>query len=193
MNPQPSRRDWHIPLSQDPLTLRAALDQLRAFQAYAAQDHIPLMIQLLETPRFDIPGFHIFPGAVDLRAHDCIHILLGRGLTSKDEAFVIGFTMGSTNRVSTTEEFLFGIAAKFLYPKFYRFDDQDLRIFRDAVKLGYISDCRPLNEVDFEASLDLTLAELRDRVGLEASLLLAYFEIEARRHPEDPACLRLLG
>ena len=35
----------------------------------------------------------------------------------KDEAFVIGFTMGSTNRVSTTEEKLYSFFAKYSLPQ----------------------------------------------------------------------------
>jgi len=33
------------------------------------------------------------------------------------------------------------------YPKHYRFDDDDVAVYKDAVRLGYISDCRPLAEV----------------------------------------------
>jgi hypothetical protein len=143
-----SWKDWHIPYSRDQVTLRQAKESLA--QLGAKQAEIPLMIQLVENPRFDLPGVDLFHGAVDLHTHDCIHILLGRGLLPKDEAFVIGFTMGSTNKVSTLEENLYGFISRHLYPKLFQFHDEDIRIFKDATKLGYISDCRPLNKVDYE-------------------------------------------
>ena len=57
-------------------------------------------MRLLENPKYHLPGVTLFHGAVDLDMHDRIDIALGRGLlTAIDEAFTIGFTMGSTKRV----------------------------------------------------------------------------------------------
>ena len=184
-------REWHLALGEDGVTLGEAYANLSSLGAEPAQ--IPLMVQLVENPKYDIPGFDIFHGAVDLRTHDLIHILLGRGLLPNDEAFVIGFTMGSTNRVTTTEERLYGIVAKYLYPKVYKFKKNALRIFMDASKLGYISDCEPLNEVDFDPYFELPLREVRARVGLEADLLEAYYRIEKRRLPKSKSSARLLS
>lgn len=186
----PSYRDWHLPLRHDRITLRDALADMQ--RVGAQQGEVPLMVQLVENPRYRIPGVTIFHGAVDLRQHDCIHLALGRGLLPMDEAFTIGFTMGSTQQVSTLEEELFALISKHLYPPFYQFGDDDLRVFRDAVRLGFISGCQPLDEVDFDQYLDLTLAEMRQRIGLEADLLLAYYAIERRRYPESLASRRLL-
>lgn len=186
----PGYRDWHLPLRRDRMTLRAALADMQ--RVGAQQGEVPLMVQLVGNPRYRIPGVTIFHGAVDLRQHDCIHVILGRGLLSMDEAFTIGFTMGSTQQVSTLEEELFALISKHLYPPFYQFDDDDLRVFRDAVRLGHISGCQPLDEVDFDQHLDLTLAETRQHIGLEVDLLLAYYAIEQRRFPENQASRRLL-
>lgn len=183
-------KTWHIPLCADGETLGAARADLRLLGAEQAD--IPLLVQLTENPRYDLPGIDLFHGAVDLETHDYIHIILGRGLLSMDEAFVIGFTMGSTNKVSTTEERLYSWVSKFLYPKLYRFNDTDLAVFRDAVRLGYISDCTPLNEVDYHAIADLPLRDVRRHIGLERDLLEAYFRIERRRYPESSASQRLL-
>ena len=121
-----------------------------------------------------------------------LHILLGRGIRPKDEAFVIGFTMGSTDRVSTTEERLFSFFTKYLYPKNYRFTESDLRVFRDATKLGFISDCEPLHQIDFKAHLDCPLQELRAELRVEEDLLRAYYAIEKRRFPDSFESQRLL-
>ena len=150
------------------------------------------MVQLVENPRFDIPGFDLFHGAVDLRTHDYIHILLGRGLLPEDEAFVIGFTMGSTDKVTTFEENLYTLVSRHLYPKVYQFSDASIRIFKDATKLGYISDCQPLNQVHYAQYLDWKLRDIRRAITLESDLLMAYYGIEKRRHPASKASQRLV-
>lgn len=183
-------RDWHLPFRRDHISLRTALADMQ--QVGAQQGEVPLMVQLVENPRYRIPGLNLFHGAVDLLQHDYIHLILGRGLLPMDEAFTIGFTMGSTNLVSTLEEDLFALIARHLYPKFYQFSEADLWVFRDAVKLGFISACQPLDRVDFTPYLDLPLAEARQRIGLEADLLLAYYRIEQRRFPHNIASQRLL-
>ena len=183
-------RNWHVPRSQEALTLRQAHDDLAALGL--KQEDVPLVIQLVENPRYDFPGLEIFHGATGLIAHDRIHVLLGRGLLAKDEAFVIGFTMGSTDRVSQTEEAMYGFFAKYFYPKSYRFNDEDYRVFQDAVRLGFVSDCQPLDKVDMEALLDLPLGEARRRIGLEVELLRAYYAIEKKRYPRSFESRRLL-
>lgn len=183
-------RDWHIPYARGRITLRAALARLASVGA--GQQEIPLMVRLVENPRYRLPGLTVFHGAVDLAQHDCIHLILGRGLLPKDEAFTIGFTMGSTHKVGTTEEALFGFVSRHLYPDVYRFGDDELRIFRDAVKLGWISGCRPLDQVDFAPYLDLSLARVRAEIGLEGDLILAYYRIEKRRYPGAPESQRLV-
>ena len=190
MNAPVSYKEWHIPFSKDDLTLREARASLSALGA--RQEDIPLMVQLVENPRFDIPGIDIFHGAVDIKTHDCIHILLGRGLLPKDEAFVIGFTMGSTNKVTTLEENLYALVSKHLYPKVYQFDDEAIRIFKDATKLGYISDCQSLDRIDYAKYLDWKLRDIRHDINLESDLILAYYRIEQKRYPESTASQRLL-
>ena len=183
-------KDWHIPFSQDQITLREAKASLAALGA--KQPDIPLMVQLVENPRFDIPGIDIFHGAVDIATHDSIHIILGRGLLPKDEAFVIGFTMGSTNKVTTLEETLYALISKYLYPKVYQFKGDEIHIFKDATKLGYISDCRPLDKIDYDKYLDWTLQDIRRDIHLECDLILAYYAIEQKRYPKSKASQRLL-
>jgi hypothetical protein len=106
--------DWHIPLSENRLTLRTARDSLE--QVGAQKQDIPLIIKLIENTGFSIPGFTLFHGAVDLDAHDNIHILPGRGLLPEDEAFTIGYTMGSTRQTGMFEARLFEVVTRHLYP-----------------------------------------------------------------------------
>lgn len=181
--------NWFVPLSCSDLTLRQALVGLQ--QIGLRQEEVPFLVQLIENPRFDLPGIDLFHGATDLETHDTIHILLGRGLLPKDEAFVLGFTMGSTNRVTESEEFLYGIFTRYLYPKAYRFADDDVQVFKDAVRLGYVSDCQSLASADYKALLDLPLPQARQALGIEQDLLEAYYRIEARRYPNALESQRL--
>lgn len=185
-----SYKEWHIPLSAKDVKVADALASLKTLGA--PQEDIPLIVKLLENPDYKIPGFTLFHGAVDLHTHDYIHILLGRGLMPKDEAFTIGFTMGSTNEVTALEEELFCAINKYFYPKVYRFGDEEIAIFKDAVRLGKISNCTALNELNFEAFNELSIAEMRAKVGLEEDLLNAYFRIEQKRYAEAPESARLL-
>lgn len=185
-----SVRQWFIPLSERDMTLRAARTKLA--KVALAQDSIPLMVQLVENPKYDLPGVDVFSGATDLDTHDNIHILLGRGLLARDEAFVLGFTMGSTNRVGQIEETLYGLFSRYLYPKEYQFSADDFQVYKDAVRLGYVSDCDPLHDVDYDGLMDVSLEAARERLGIESSLLAAYFEIEKRRYPDTFECQRLL-
>lgn len=191
MEVQPKVRDWFIPLSRDDITLREAEASLDAVRLLP--EDVPFLVRLVENPALDLPFVDVFHGATDLPTHDYLHILLGRGLLPKDEAFVIGFTMGATDQVGRGEEFLYGLFAKYLYPREYRFTDEDLRVFSDAVRLGYVSDCRPdLCSTDFARLLDTPLGRVRDALGIETGLLRAYYAIEKKRYPASLESRRLL-
>lgn len=183
-------RKWYIPLSNSDITLGAAMQEMGKIAL--EQDSIPLIVQLVENPKWDLPGIDIFDGSTDLETHDYIHLILGRGVLPKDEAFVLGFTMGSTNRVSALDEKLYGLFTRFLYPKHYRFTEEDFQVYKDAVRLGYISDCQPLDKIDYKSYQELPLGELRQRIGVEEDLLNSYYNIEKRRYPNSFESQRLV-
>ncbi len=179
-----------MPLSAGRRTLGDALRELAVIGL--KQSDIPFIVQLLENPAYDFPGIELFHGATDLATHDRLHIVLGRGLLPKDEAFVIGFTMGSSNRVTTSEERLYAFFAKHLYPREYRFTDDDVQVFRDAVHLGFVSDCVSLSTVELAVFDATPLGEVRLALGIEEDLLRAYYAIERRRYPDSMESQRLL-
>jgi hypothetical protein len=182
LNKQAMSQKWHVTLHETQRTLQDCYDELQTFGL--SQDQIPLIVKLVENPDYDyLPGFDIFNGGTNIEQHDLIHIVLGRGLRVKDEAFVLGFTAGSTNRVSTTEERLYSFFSKYVYPKNYQFSDDDIHVYKDAVKLGFISDCLALDKIDFGPLMHLSLSEVRQKIGLEVDLLKAYYKIEAKRYP----------
>ncbi len=184
-------KNWHIPLSKNHKILGECFDELKTFGL--EQDDIPLIVKLVENPSYDwLPGFDIFNGATNIDQHDYIHIILGRGVQVKDEAFVLGFTAGSTNKVSTTEERLYAFFSKNVYPKNYQFSNDDIHVYRDAVKLGFISDCKPLDNVDFKSMRHMTIGDVRRELNIEEDLLRAYYKIEQSRYPNAFECQRNL-
>ena len=187
----PGLQTFHLPLAEGSVTLREGLRRL--MEIGNSQEEVPLIVRLMENPAFDMPPLSMFRGRVNLEQHDCIHLLLGRGTTLMDEAFTIGFTMGSTKRMSTSATDLFAAVAERIYPKAYRFPLPAVRVFRDAVHLASISNCRRLDAVDFRALMDLPLREIREQLGVEEELLTAYYRIEAARNPEIAACQRLVA
>jgi hypothetical protein len=184
-------KTWITKLADDQRTLRNAYESLMSVGN--SQAEVPLVVRLAENPEYNFSGLGFFKGRVTLEQHDYIHIILGRGLTLMDEAFVIGFTMGSTDRVSTHEANLFDWINHILYPKPYRFTEEGRQVFKDAVALGYVSDCKPLDTVDFHPMLDWPLRKIREEIHLEVDLLQAYYGIEARRYRDCKASQRLLA
>lgn len=182
--------DWHIPLSENRLTLRAARDSLK--QVGAQKQNIPVIVKLIENPDFSIPGFTLFHGAVGLDAHDSIHILLGRGLLSEDEAFTIGYTMGSTRQTGMFEARLFEVVTRHLYPQAYAFGDREIEIFYSALKLAETSDCEALDQVDYTPLLDDTLEQARRKLGINKHRIGAYYRTEKILYPDSKASRRLL-
>ena len=71
---------------------------------------IPFLLWLLENPDSPIA----LPGKIDLYRHDCLHLLLDRGFSLYDEAFVVGFTMG--NDVQTQKNSNFILMAALIEP-----------------------------------------------------------------------------
>ena len=184
-------QSWHIPLTQKDACFGKVYDLFQEQYSHCQED-IPLIIQLVENPKYELPGVNFFKGATDLKTHDYIHILLARGLMSKDEAFVLGFTMGSTNKVSSTEEKIYAFVSQYLYPNVYQFSNEDIEVFKDAVRLGYICDCEPLDKVDYESLRGLSIEEARKKVGIPTDLLHAYFKIEKKRYLSSMESQRLV-
>ena len=60
------------------------------------------------------------------------------------------------------------------------------------MRRGYISDCVPLDEFDFLPHLKKPIARVREEIGLERELILAYYRIEKKRFPNSSASQRLL-
>ena len=135
---------WHVPLYQSQTTLMKGLESMDEFKLEAKD--VPLIIKLVENPKYDIG---LFAGNVSLYNHDCIHLLLGRGLRVKDEAFVIGYTMGSTKKMWRWRKNLYMFCAKYLFPDGYSFGEEERFVFNMGVMAG-INSPTDLSKQDFK-------------------------------------------
>jgi hypothetical protein len=162
---------WHVPYHTSVLLK----DAIKAMEPFAlAQEEVPFIIKLIENPKYDIG---LFAGYVDLFTHDCIHIVLGRGLAVKDEAFVIGYTMGSTKRMLRWRRNLFMFCSKYLYPKGYKFGEDERFVFNSGIMAG--SKCpSDLSKVNFNHLLNLTTKEIKILLGINQDMLTSCYKLE---------------
>ena len=167
---------WHIPLnSSKRWTLERALETMGGWKL--EQEDVPLIIKLTENPNYLTA--RLLGGAVDLFTHDCIHILLGRGILVKDEAFVIGYTMGSSKKMSRLRRNLFMFICKHFYPEGYKFGEEERYVFNSAVLLGQKCPI-DLSEVNFDTKemRSTTLNKLRNELGLDEKQISRYYSLE---------------
>ena len=174
---------WHIPLGRSYYTVRQALNTMDSFKL--SQSDIPFIIRLLENPKYNL-----LPGAVTLKAHDIIHVLLSRGLLVKDEAFVIGFTMGSTGQLNILNRAIFKFVTRFLYPKGYNFYSDEFEIFERGVDCAREMECADLSKLDLTQFLDYTIENARDELNIDIEILKRAYAYEKIRF-NAPECQRL--
>tara|TARA_R100000808_G_scaffold25062_1_gene61126 strand:+ start:8416 stop:8961 length:546 start_codon:yes stop_codon:yes gene_type:complete len=166
--------EWHIPLSQSEKTLKECLSSMEPIAL--EQSDIPLIIKLIENPKYDIG---LFAGYVDLFSHDTIHILVGRGLMLKDEAFVIGYTMGSSKKMRRWRRNLFYFCAKYFYPEGYNFTEEERFVFYSGVMAG--SRCASdLSKVQFKKLVNMRIGDIRRLLGIDEELLKCYYCTEKK-------------
>ncbi|MEH1938060.1 MAG: hypothetical protein V7L14_31020 [Nostoc sp.] len=136
---------------------------------------IPFIIWLLENPSSPLA----LPGKISLRHHDYIHILLGRGISPEDEAFVIGFTMGNDLKTNRLHLFIYKVFAKFIYPYPYNFSKLDLIKFNLGFMYGRKIKVKQINNIDFEIHHNESINYLRNLFGIHADeiQLIREFEI----------------
>jgi hypothetical protein len=151
-----------------------------------------LMLRLQRDPDLSFLGQLVFRVGLDQHQHDCIHILLGRGLLPMDQAFVLGFTLASSKKGSVPEHKLNAEIGRHFYKKVPLFSEAEGAVFKEGVKLAYLSFSAPLEDFDFRPWHERSLRELREAIGVETELLLAYFAVERHRYPHSPASQRLL-
>ena len=142
------------------MKLQKAVYKWKHSEGYKVQSSIHWFVWLLENPVSPIS----LTGAIDLENHDLIHILLDRGMEIRDEAMVIGFTMGNSTGTTSLVKWLFEFCARYLYPAGYKFDDADIVEFNRGYAYGYT---RPKRNIHLER-FDVTqnISDIREKWGI---------------------------
>jgi hypothetical protein len=133
----------------------------------------PMIVLVLENPKSPVA----LKGKCDLLTHDLIHVLLGRGLFVQDEAFVIGYTMGTSRRIGGFEKELFKLCAKRLYPPKYRFTRTDLTVFDFGFTAGQANKVE-IFDVPLAEMMELTIGDVRRSLKIDVSLLRQFYALE---------------
>ena len=143
------------------MILSKEIKKWRKKPTYKHQNKINWFVWLLENPKSLIS----LTGAIDLYNHDIIHLLLKRDMKVRDEAMVIGFTMGNSETTSSWVRWLFEFCARYLYPEGYRFDEHDLLEFEKGFAHGYTRPKRNIHLAVFDESK--TIAQIRKEWGIK--------------------------
>lgn len=178
-----SYKDWVPSLNNSEKTLASVLKTMPANDAA----DISGIVKLFENPASPIA----LSGAVSLERHDCIHVMLGRGLLPQDEAFVIGFTMGSSKNISGFEESLFKKAAKYLYPHPYKFSSDHLIAFELGLRYGKACKVNEIYEFPFEHFKDEKIGKIRRKLGINITELKKIYAVERILLPNSKESKRL--
>lgn len=177
-------KTWNPGLDNDDLTLGEVYGTLPGNDPEA----INFVVRLFENPKSPIA----FKGAITLERHDCVHVLLGRGLLPQDEAFVIGFTMGTSKEITSFESSLFQVITKHLYPHPYKFSDQHLIAYQLGLQKGKVARCKlPIYDYPLEEKMDMKLSELREMFDICSQDLKKIYACERLLIPEGKVSERL--
>jgi hypothetical protein len=146
-------------LRRDSQTLREAYQGMEGDRP----TDIPLIVRLFENPASPIA----LPGKIDLYAHDCVHLLLTRGYSLEDEAFVIGFIMGNDVEARWFHVLIYKFVSLTLYPQKYQFHLEHMPFFDAGFKVGKETTFKNINSFDFRSYHDKTLQEIRDIIKIQ--------------------------
>ncbi|MEM1274163.1 MAG: hypothetical protein AAGF88_10115 [Pseudomonadota bacterium] len=178
--------EWNPGLDTDHMTIAEVLATLPA--ANAAD--VPDVIKKYENP--ESPD--ALPGAIHLDRHDCIHVLLGRGLHVQDEAFIIGVTMGAASDITEAHVDTFIRVSTTEYPKHWRFEEAHIPSYRLGV--GFARDNIPgkdlhLIPLEDEPWQSMGVEAARKALGISKHELRAYYRKAELLVPGSRATRRL--
>ncbi len=174
---------WHPGVDQPNRTIDSVIRSMPA----APATEIPWIVRLFENPQSWIR----FRGAVDLEDHDVMHVLLGRGLQDQDEAFVLGFAMGTAKQVRWWEYHFFQFLIARLYPEPYRIPKFLHPAFKLGVRCGQETGKKNLYKSSLKNLRPLTIEDARREAGIDPEVLRRYYREEQSAIPITIASLRL--
>ncbi|MDZ4853002.1 MAG: hypothetical protein SGI77_27255, partial [Pirellulaceae bacterium] len=174
---------WYPGLNNETATIGEILATLPKVPETA----IPWLIRFFENP----DSWFRFRGAIHLADHDVLHVLLGRGLQDQDEAFVLGFAMGTAKKVSRFQYYVFKWVMVHLYPEPYRIPSFLLPAFDIGMRCGIQTGRKNLYQEPLKELKNLTVKEARNHCGIDSIILRQGFREEQDRIPFTIASLRL--
>jgi hypothetical protein len=176
--------EWYSGLDNDHRTLREVYSTLPGFPP----EKVPEIIRKFENPESPVA----LPGAVTLLRHDLIHILVGRGLLDQDEAFVIGFTMGTCReQLRASDESMMETAFSELYPEPYRIARPKLDAFKLGVEVGRSMGIEQLSRFPIENYMDTPIGEIRKMLEIDVQRLRDIYRTERAMIPGTLESARL--
>lgn len=178
--------EWSPGLDTDDMTLAQVLASMPAAEA----EEVPEIIRKYENP--ESPD--ALPGSVSLARHDCIHVIVGRGLHVQDEAFVIGATMGADSTFTEDTLTRFIEISTTLYPKYWRFEEEHIASYKLGV--GFAFDHPKMRDIHLvplenEEWQNKTVREIRRHFGIVKEEIRAYLRAEVMLTPGTTASNRL--
>jgi len=184
----PDKRDlwrkWYSGLDNDDQTLRSVYASL----PFPDPDSTEQLAQIFDHP----VSPYLALGEAAPRNHDCLRIVLGRGLLNQDEAFILGYACGTTaKQLEEPSVQAFRRACKRLCKPPYRMSDADLIAFDVGFARGQKAHVRNAARFDFAAAMALELGQIRTSLGIKAKALKASFREERLRLPGSHASTRL--
>ena len=161
-------KSWK-PEYSDNVILQDAYVDMRQYIT-ASQKDIPFIVQLIENPKYDFLRFGCLKGSTYIETHDLLHIILKQNMHMSGEAYVIGFTMGTTKKITKLDIFIFSIFSKYFYPKVFSFNDDELRVFKQGVIDGELSSAKNLHNISSKDLLNKSLFEIRNILNLSIGI-----------------------
>lgn len=157
---------WNPNKYSDSCKLIDAYNDFRNYITAQKQEDIPLIVQIMENPRYDKYRFYRIKGSISLEDHDLLHIILKQKIDLKGEAYIIGYTMGSAKGNIILDLLIYQLVSVLLYPKNYRFKLNHIKIMNRGYYEGKKSKVDDLHKIPFKNMMNETLKELRDKFNI---------------------------
>lgn len=154
---------WNVPSSHT--TLRQAVESIKRYTDPGMIT--PFIVRLVEHPDHHWFNGRLFPGACTMEVHDILHCVLGQDLSPRGEAITIGYTMGSTKRMTDFRSMLYRVISRFLYPKHYKFSADETVLFEKSMLVSQLTSMYDLSNIDYTELMDDTLDVVRRKLGIE--------------------------
>ena len=176
-------KNW-VPFVVNPKT--STLAEVKA--EMIGEEMVSFLVMLFENPS---SPFRL-PGSTSLFNHDCWHIMLRRGLMPQDEAFVIGFSMGTDEKTKWHHKQIFKLAAKYLYSPAYRLNNDHLQAFELGFEYARSLPKKNLHKYSFKRNQNKTVETLAMELDIDKDDLNRFREKERELLPHTAESKRLL-